>query len=48
MVHCNWEVILDTRDAVHTETRRIKSGEPYDMMEHSAVLFCEVEQKGPE
>ncbi len=38
---CNWEVILDTRDAVHTERRPLKNGEPYDMLEHSAVLFCE-------
>jgi len=47
IVSCNWEVILDTRDAADTERRRIKSGEPYDMLEHSAVLFCEVE-KDPE
>jgi isoamylase len=44
-VSSNWEVILDTRDPAHTERRQIKSGEPYDMMEHSAVLFCEAEQK---
>ena len=44
-VSCNWEVIIDTRDPARTERRRIKSGEPYAMMEHSAVLFCEMEQK---
>jgi isoamylase len=45
IVSRNWEVILDTRNPARTERREIKSGEPYDMMEHSAVLFCEVEQK---
>jgi isoamylase len=44
-VSSNWEVILDTRYPAHTERRSIKSGEPYDIMEHSAVLFCEEEQK---
>jgi len=43
---CDWEVILDTRDPARTERRTIKSKEPYDMMEHSAVLFREVEQRG--
>ena len=42
---CSWELILDTRDAEETETRSVKPGEPYDMVEHSAVLFREVEQK---
>jgi isoamylase len=45
-ISCKWEVILDTRNPEHTERREIQSGEPYDMMEHSAVLFCEVEQHG--
>ncbi len=42
---CEWEVMLDTRDASHTDSRPIKPGEPYDMLEHSAVLFREVEEK---
>ncbi|MGA8030738.1 MAG: glycogen debranching protein GlgX [Bryobacteraceae bacterium] len=40
---CEWELILDTRDAAGTEPRTIKPGQAYDMLEHSAVLFCEVE-----
>lgn len=47
-ISCKWELILDTRNLEHTERREIESGEPYDIMEHSAVLFCEVEQKLPE
>jgi isoamylase len=50
IVSCNWQVILDTRDGTRdladTEQRHLKSGEPYDMLEHSAVLFCEVEGHG--
>ncbi|MBV9303570.1 MAG: glycogen debranching protein GlgX [Acidobacteriaceae bacterium] len=42
---CNWEVLIDTRDPARTERRSIKQGEPYDMIEHSAVLFCETEVK---
>ncbi len=42
---CNWELIVDTRDAAHTERRPINPGQPYDMVEHSAALFREVEQK---
>jgi isoamylase len=43
----DWELILDTRDSVQTEGRQLRNGEPYDMIEHSAVLFCEVGQKRP-
>ena len=42
---CNWEVLIDTRDPVSTERRAVKPGEPYDMIEHSTVLFCEAERK---
>ena len=42
---CNWEVLLDTRRQTQAEPGTIKSGEPYDMLEHSAVLFREAEQK---
>ncbi len=41
---CNWEVLIDTRQATQAEPRRIKSKEPYDIHEHSAVLFREVLQ----
>jgi isoamylase len=44
-VACNWEVIMDTRDAACTEVRPIKSGEAYEMLEHSAVLFREAVTK---
>jgi isoamylase len=47
-VGCNWEIILDTRDAASTEARHIKSGESYDMVEHSAVLFREAVEKPKE
>ncbi len=36
-----WEVILDTRYPLFVEPAQVKSKEPYDMMEHSAVLFRE-------
>ncbi|MBV9404685.1 MAG: glycogen debranching protein GlgX [Acidobacteriaceae bacterium] len=42
---CNWEVLVDTRDSRPTEARAIRASEPYDMIEHSAVLFREAEQK---
>ncbi len=42
---CNWELLFDTRDASHTEPRSIKPHEAYDMLEHSAALFREVDQK---
>jgi glycogen operon protein len=42
IVSCKWEVIRDTCDPARTEQRYMKSGEPYDMLEHSSVLFCEV------
>jgi isoamylase len=44
IVSCNWEIIWDTRDPARTEEQYLKSGEPYDMLEHSSVLFCEVER----
>jgi isoamylase len=43
---CAWQLILDTRDPVHTENRMMKPGEAYDMIEHSAVLFREFEAEG--
>jgi glycogen operon protein len=42
---CNWELILDTRNPESTGRRGIRPGEPYEMLEHSAVLFCEVEKE---
>jgi glycogen operon protein len=44
---CRWELILDTRDAVRTESKVIKPGEFYDLMEHSSSLFREVAAPEP-
>jgi isoamylase len=43
--HC-WQLLLDTRDPISTEARTLQGGKPYDMLEHSAVLFCEVKKAG--
>ena len=43
---CCWELLIDTRDASVTKVKILKSGEPYDMIEHSTVLFREVPQAG--
>jgi glycogen operon protein len=40
-----WEALLDTREAERIAGQPVKNGDPYDMAEHSAVLFCEVEAK---
>jgi isoamylase len=40
--NCRWEAILDTRAAV-TTPQQLSPGEPYGLIEHSAVLFREVE-----
>jgi isoamylase len=44
-VGCSWEVIMDTRDPTGTQSSEIKTGEAYDMVEHSAVLFREAAAK---
>lgn len=44
-VACQWHLVFDTRNTSWSELRRINAGEPYDMVEHSCVLFCEIEQK---
>ena len=41
---CRWEVVLDTRDASRAEPRSLNSKEPYDICDHSAVLFREAQQ----
>lgn len=45
---CTWEVLFDSRDGTRSEGKTelpgLKAGEPYDMLEHSAVLFREAEQ----
>jgi glycogen operon protein len=41
---CYWELMIDTRDPVNTEPRSMGAGEPYDILEHSAVLFREVKK----
>ncbi len=43
---CSWEAILDTRDATCHSSGPLNPGEPYDMLEHSAVLFREIEIRG--
>jgi glycogen operon protein len=40
---CNWQLVFDTRNPSITEPACIKPDAPYDMVEHSAVLFCESE-----
>ncbi|MGH9353994.1 MAG: hypothetical protein ACRD2G_17840, partial [Terriglobia bacterium] len=45
---CAWETVFDTRGSGETERRPVKPGETYDMLEHSAVLFCEVAVKTEE
>ncbi len=45
-VNCCWELMVDTRNPTITEARSIHAGEPYDMIEHSAVLFREVKNGG--
>ena len=42
---CNWEVIVDTRDPELSEKVALKSGESYEIVKHSAVLFRETQQK---
>jgi glycogen operon protein len=41
---CKWQVVLDTRKPTISEPAFISPQEPYDMLEHSAVLFCESEE----
>lgn len=43
---CNWEAILDTRDRAFSSSARLKAGDFYDMLEHSAVLFRETQARG--
>ncbi|MBV8867181.1 MAG: glycogen debranching protein GlgX [Acidobacteriaceae bacterium] len=43
---CNWEAILDTRDATFRSSGLLNAGTPYDMLEHSAVLFRETQTRG--
>lgn len=45
--NCCWELLVDTRDPTTTKPKILKSGEPYDMIEHSAVLFREVDRQAP-
>lgn len=39
---CHWEVLIDTRESPSAEPRSMNSKEPYDISEHSAVLFREI------
>jgi isoamylase len=47
MLNCCWELVIDTRDGTATKPKTLNSGEPYDMIEHSAVLFREVPRQAP-
>jgi glycogen operon protein len=40
---CKWHLLLDTRNPVIAEPTLLNADQPYDMIEHSAVLFCEAE-----
>jgi glycogen operon protein len=42
---CNWEVVLDTKNPTFQQPVPIRPTQPYDMVEHSCVLFCETEQE---
>jgi glycogen operon protein len=44
---CSWELLLDTRFPAVTERRELQSGEAYDMLAHSAVLFRQVRKPAP-
>jgi glycogen operon protein len=45
---CKWEVVIDTRESSVAEPRAFKTKEPYDMSDHSAVLFQQMQQAGDE
>jgi hypothetical protein len=49
MPHCNasceWQLEIDTRNASTTEKIKVKTGEYYDMLDHSAIILCEVESE---
>ncbi len=44
---CHWELVFDTKDATIGEPRPV-SQDPYDIVEHSAVLFREADLKEPD
>jgi glycogen operon protein len=41
----SWEVIMDTSDPSLSDSRTLKTGESYEMLQHSAVLFRELQLK---
>ena len=41
----SWEVILNTSDPSLSESRTLKTGESYEMLQHSAILFRELQLK---
>ena len=40
---CKWNLVFDTRNPTISGRKLVRPDEPYDMIEHSAVLFCESE-----
>ena len=45
-VGCSWDLLIDTRDPSASESRAIlKTGESYEIIKNSAVLFRETQQK---
>ena len=40
---CQWQLEMDTRKPSATEQVLLRTGEYYDMLDHSAVMFCEIE-----
>ncbi len=46
--HCSWDLLLDTRNADFSPSTLIPPGKPYDMLDHSAVVFVETDGQGGE
>ena len=42
---CEWQLEIDTRNPSTTENTLVKTGEYYDMLDHSAIILCEVESE---
>ncbi len=45
---CSWDLLLDTRNADFSPSTLISAGKPYDMLDHSAVVFVETDGQGGE
>ena len=44
---CNWELLVDTKDAAPCEAKPVRTDEPYELIAHSAVVFRESVAKTP-